>query len=1192
MKTILLWDPRFPDRRPARLTVEDAVASAAVRAGVAAAANPAEAGALSAGGALDPTMLTEVVLQHGSGTATRRVFLPYSVVMVGAAAGVLASIGTPIPGGFTPTPTPTTTPTLSPTTATFATNLAAGASVANISGMASSETIRRVSPNDGRLTVNSAGNALLVGRSASATGTKNYTVTTNRGNRLTIAVTATEALSPGSRTYTVTNPNASALTNYQVLMTVPFIAGMAGDFSDLRVFASNGTTLLPMWIESYTAATSAKLWLRVPTVAANGTTDIKLGFGVAGAAGGPDISSVFEFADDFTAASPDTGKWTATSVTANGVARTTLSNVTVQQVFPATIPNSQSGGTGIQSIATDGNFNPATSTSGILAVCYKNSSDTSGIIDLYTITPGASAPVYLRNLTTTGPNHPAGSFFRADNGHLVVSGYNGIKGYDLDAGLVGSWAIAGDTTNFLAKLGCVTQVDGEDPNVVLALSFDENLPSYVIPKYRFAKLRLNTDGTYASLGVWTATMDGTYGAPQGLCTVDGLLYVGVSDLDAPKTEFVRSGYIAQVTLGSGGAVTFGQKIGFPVPFEIEGMQQDPSGRVWVCTQGSPYRLLNNIIFGNDQRLGLVTPGGTGTPETTYLTSVPTFGEGFALGFNGSFSGTFPGFQFSDTAGTPFLSPSNAIGMARVSNSSLQLTPRVILAGAETRQSALTAGMTLRNFEVRRAAGSVAFAVDGAQVGASVSSGLPSGALNIMLGSSTATSTTSGGAVFPRAVYVRKLAAAEPTVSLSAGVGSLSTASTTPTPGVPFSTPISGGSAGSTYTATSSDGVPLSVAGGTLSGTWPTGQNLSGTNPSVTIYETKTNGSVEATTIAFALARLMDPATIPGTPTLVDWVRADTGVTGTTTVTAVASKAGGGTYDGTGHAPSLVVVPSMNNQPALNFGGATAALVGDATIRAATSASPGFSDSVVFQPAASVTASRNLMFNSLAATRTGRNTIYAQATDSLGLAVRSTDGQSASVTTVTPNGTLAASNVYSYLTETNLPAGTTEERLNGAVVMTGACTVATAFPATSSMDAVLGAGTTSSGYTNLFAGNIAERRAFRGILTTPQKQMLEGYDGWRYGITLPAGHPFASYPPTILRLAKLTATRTAAYSSPIAGFPTGATAYTATASDGTALAVSAAGVVSGSFAAAGSVTITLGATYNGVTLSGTSTVTVS
>ncbi len=104
MKTILLWDLRFPDRKPARLTVEDTIASAAVRSGAATAANPAEAGILAAGGPLDPSMLTEVVLQHGFAGATRRVFLPYSAVLVGALAGVLASIGTPIPAEPTPTP--------------------------------------------------------------------------------------------------------------------------------------------------------------------------------------------------------------------------------------------------------------------------------------------------------------------------------------------------------------------------------------------------------------------------------------------------------------------------------------------------------------------------------------------------------------------------------------------------------------------------------------------------------------------------------------------------------------------------------------------------------------------------------------------------------------------------------------------------------------------------------------------------------------------------------------------------------------------------------------------------------------------------------------------------------------------------------------------------------------------------------
>lgn len=110
MKNVLLWDPRFPDRRPARLALEDTVASAAVRAGVATAANASEAGILSAGGALDPTMLTEVVIQHGYAGGTRRVFLPYSVVLVGALAGVLAAIGTPVAGAVAPPPTPTPTP--------------------------------------------------------------------------------------------------------------------------------------------------------------------------------------------------------------------------------------------------------------------------------------------------------------------------------------------------------------------------------------------------------------------------------------------------------------------------------------------------------------------------------------------------------------------------------------------------------------------------------------------------------------------------------------------------------------------------------------------------------------------------------------------------------------------------------------------------------------------------------------------------------------------------------------------------------------------------------------------------------------------------------------------------------------------------------------------------------------------------
>lgn len=195
MKTILLWDARFPDRRPARLSVEDAVASAAVRAGVAAAANPAEAGALSAGAALDPTMLTEVVLQHGNGGATRRVFLPYSVVMVGASAGVLAAIGTPIPGGVTPTPSPTPTLVATPSTKSIAANAAAGTLISAITGVPSGVT-PSVSPNDGRFAI--AGDAangwkVVTGLSALSAGTVSVSVNASGATGALIALTITAA---------------------------------------------------------------------------------------------------------------------------------------------------------------------------------------------------------------------------------------------------------------------------------------------------------------------------------------------------------------------------------------------------------------------------------------------------------------------------------------------------------------------------------------------------------------------------------------------------------------------------------------------------------------------------------------------------------------------------------------------------------------------------------------------------------------------------------------------------------------------------------------------------------------------------------------------------------------------------------------------------------------------------------------
>lgn len=106
MKTILLWDARFPGRRPALLTLDDALASACVRAGVAAAANPADQAALAAGGALDPGGPIEVVLEVAPIKRLVRAVLPASVAAIGASLGLCASVsGAPIGGGSGPSPT-------------------------------------------------------------------------------------------------------------------------------------------------------------------------------------------------------------------------------------------------------------------------------------------------------------------------------------------------------------------------------------------------------------------------------------------------------------------------------------------------------------------------------------------------------------------------------------------------------------------------------------------------------------------------------------------------------------------------------------------------------------------------------------------------------------------------------------------------------------------------------------------------------------------------------------------------------------------------------------------------------------------------------------------------------------------------------------------------------------------------------
>lgn len=124
MKVVLVWDPRFLAQKAARLMLDDRLASAAVRAGVAAAVDPAEQADLAAGAPLDPGSLTDAIVQHGPAKRPVRVVLPASVIAVGVALGIAAAAsGPPIPGDTAPVFT--AAPAIAPASGTSSTTFTA-----------------------------------------------------------------------------------------------------------------------------------------------------------------------------------------------------------------------------------------------------------------------------------------------------------------------------------------------------------------------------------------------------------------------------------------------------------------------------------------------------------------------------------------------------------------------------------------------------------------------------------------------------------------------------------------------------------------------------------------------------------------------------------------------------------------------------------------------------------------------------------------------------------------------------------------------------------------------------------------------------------------------------------------------------------------------------------------------------------
>jgi len=92
---------------------------------------------------------------------------------------------------------------------------------------------------------------------------------------------------------TITERSGSSLLDYQVRVLVPYRFGMRGDYGDIRFVGDDQTTLLPYWIE-HSDATSAIVWVKVPSIPANGQTRIWLYYGNPSAASVSSFTATME----------------------------------------------------------------------------------------------------------------------------------------------------------------------------------------------------------------------------------------------------------------------------------------------------------------------------------------------------------------------------------------------------------------------------------------------------------------------------------------------------------------------------------------------------------------------------------------------------------------------------------------------------------------------------------------------------------------------------------------------------------------------------------------------------------------------------------------------------------------------------------------------------------------------------------
>ncbi|OQB00857.1 MAG: hypothetical protein BWY21_02348 [Parcubacteria group bacterium ADurb.Bin216] len=120
------------------------------------------------------------------------------------------------------------------------------------------------------------------------------------------------------KAFGLSNPTTGILTDYQILVTIPYASGMNADFSDLRFVDQVSSSVLPYWIESKTNGSTAKIWIKVSSVPVGGV-NLYMYYGNVSAISASDGNNTFIFFDDFIGTTIDTSKWNSISYGTGGI---------------------------------------------------------------------------------------------------------------------------------------------------------------------------------------------------------------------------------------------------------------------------------------------------------------------------------------------------------------------------------------------------------------------------------------------------------------------------------------------------------------------------------------------------------------------------------------------------------------------------------------------------------------------------------------------------------------------------------------------------------------------------------------------------------------------------------------------------------------------------------------------------------